>query len=137
MMVERWLLACVSVLILTGMRNPFLPPEDRCQIAELSAWRYQGILSQGARPIGIVQDSQKKWQRVERNDVLKNGWTVTQITAQSVTLDTGKNCEPSQWQWQRQGAINEAMDGMDSTRTGGRDSERTGGEIAKRDAGGR
>lgn len=41
MMVERWLLACVSVLILTGMRNPFLPPEDRCQIAELSAWRYQ------------------------------------------------------------------------------------------------
>ena len=89
-MVERWLLACVSVLILTGMRNPFLPPEDRCQIAELSAWRYQGILSQGARPIGIVQDSQKKWRRIERNDLLKNGWTITQITAQSAAVGTSQ-----------------------------------------------
>ena len=73
MMVERWLLACVSVLILTGMRNPFLPPEDRCQIAELSAWRYQGILSQGARPIGIVQDSQKKWPEKRLDGYADNG----------------------------------------------------------------
>lgn len=36
MTVERWLLACMSVLMLTGMRNPFLPPEDCCQIAEMS-----------------------------------------------------------------------------------------------------
>lgn len=45
MTVERWLLICVSVLMLTGMRNPFLPPEDRCQIAELSTWRFQGMVS--------------------------------------------------------------------------------------------
>lgn len=47
MTVERWLLACISVLILTGMRNPFLPPEDPCQIAEWSTWRYQGMVSVG------------------------------------------------------------------------------------------
>ncbi|MDH1797962.1 DUF2531 family protein [Citrobacter sp. Cpo061] len=137
MTVERWLLICVSVLMLTGMRNPFLPPEDRCQIAELSTWRFQGMVSQGSRPIGIVQDSQKKWRRVKPNDVLKNGWTITQITAQNITLDTERNCEPPRWQWQRQGAVNEAMDSVDSNSAGGRDNERTGDETAKRDAGGR
>ncbi|MGI3448052.1 HofP DNA utilization family protein [Citrobacter arsenatis] len=136
MTVERWLLAGISVLMLTGMRNPFLPPEDRCLIAELSTWRYQGMVSQGARFIGIVQDSQNKWQRVEQNDVLKNGWTITQITAESVTLDTGKNCEPPRWQWQRQGAVNEAMDSVDSLRAGSRENKRAGGETTKRDAGG-
>ncbi|MDU5713973.1 MAG: HofP DNA utilization family protein [Citrobacter freundii] len=115
MMVERWLLACISVLMLTGMRNPFLPAEDRCQIAELSTWRFQGMV----------------------NDVLKNGWTIMQITAQNITLDTEKNCEPPRWQWQRQGAVNEAMDSVDSNGTGGRDNERAGDETAKRDAGGR
>ena len=64
MTVERWLLACISVLILTGMRNPFLPPEDPCQIAEWSTWRYQGMVSVGERPIGIVHDGQHKWRRV-------------------------------------------------------------------------
>ncbi|HCW0176715.1 MULTISPECIES: HofP DNA utilization family protein [Citrobacter] len=137
MTVKRWLLACVSVLVLTGMRNPFLPPEDHCQIAELSAWRFQGMVSQDTRPIGIVQDNQHKWRRVERNEVLKNGWKVAQITAQSITLDIGKNCEPPQWQWQRQGAVNEAKDGVDSDNGNGRDSQRAGGEITKRDAGGR
>ena len=137
MTVERWLLACMSVLMLTGMRNPFLPPEDRCQIAELSTWRFQGMVSQGTRPIGIVQDSQKKWRRAKPNDVLKNGWTITQITAQNITLGTEKNCEPPRWQWQRQGAVNEAKDGVDSDNGNGRDSQRAGGEITKRDAGGR
>ncbi|MFP7261464.1 HofP DNA utilization family protein [Citrobacter portucalensis] len=137
MTVERWLLACMSVLMLTGMRNPFLPPEDRCQIAELSTWRFQGMVSQGTRPIGIVQDSQKKWRRVKPNDVLKNGWTITQITAQNITLGTEKNCEPPRRQWQRQGAVNEAMDSVDSNSADGRDNERTGDETAKRDAGGR
>lgn len=42
MMTKRWLFACFSVLLLTGMRNPFQPPEDLCRMAELSAWRYQG-----------------------------------------------------------------------------------------------
>ncbi|XPE42137.1 HofP DNA utilization family protein [Shigella flexneri] len=29
----------------------------------------------------MVRDSQKKWRRIKRNDVLKNGWTIMQITA--------------------------------------------------------
>jgi pilus assembly protein HofP len=49
---------------------------------------FSGHGEQGTRPIGIVQDSQKKWRRVKPNDVLKNGWTIMQITAQNITLDT-------------------------------------------------
>lgn len=136
MTVKRWLLASVSVLILTGMRNPFLPPEDHCQIAALSTWRYQGMVSLGERAIGIVQDGQHKWRRVERNDVLKNGWTISQITAESLILGTGKNCEPTHWQWQRQGAVNEAKDNVDSHDADGRGAQRAGGKTAKRNAGG-
>lgn len=133
MRVKRWLLVCLSLPMLTGMRNPFLPPEDRCRLSELSAWRYQGMVSQGARAIGIVQDGQHKWRRVEQNEVLNSGWTVSQVTAQRLTIDTGKNCEPSRWQWQRQGEANEAMD---SHGADGRDTQRAGRESAKRDAGG-
>lgn len=130
---KRWLIACVSMLILTGMRNPFQPPEDRCHIAELSAWRYQGAVSRGPRLIGLVQDGKHKWRRVELHGTLNSGWTISQISVQSVTIETGKNCETPRWQWQRQGEVNEAMDshGADDNRP-----QRAGGKNAKRDAGG-
>lgn len=69
MTVERWLLICVSVLMLTGMRNPFLPPEDRCQIAELSTWRFQGMVSQARDPLASF--------RIAR----KNGGGLSQMTS--------------------------------------------------------
>lgn len=59
MTVERWLLICVSVLMLTGMRNPFLPPEDRCQIAELSTWRFQGMVSGACDPSASFRIARK------------------------------------------------------------------------------
>lgn len=34
----RCLLVC-SVLLLTGMRDPFRPPDDPCAIGELAQWR--------------------------------------------------------------------------------------------------
>ncbi len=42
MRVKRWLLAGITLCLLTGMRDPFKPPEDLCRISELSQWRYQG-----------------------------------------------------------------------------------------------
>ncbi|MEB2419204.1 HofP DNA utilization family protein [Citrobacter sp. R-1.5.2] len=133
MMTKRWLFACFSVLLLTGMRNPFQPPEDHCRMAELSAWRYQGAVIQGGRSIGFIRDGQHKWRRVEQRDVLNNIWRVSQVTAQSVTIDTGSDCEPSQWQWQRQGEANEAVD---SHRADDRNTQRAGREGTKHDAGG-
>ncbi|SUG12839.1 DNA utilization protein HofP [Salmonella enterica subsp. arizonae] len=84
------------------MRDPFRPPEDRCRIAELSQWRYQGAVRKGERWIGILKDSQQKWRRVEEGQKLENGWTIVRLTAQTLTLTTGKNCAPPQWRWLRQ-----------------------------------
>ena len=72
MRVKRWLLAGIALCLLTGMRDPFKPPEDLCRISELSQWRYQGIVGRGERIIGVIKDGQKKWRRVQQNDVLDN-----------------------------------------------------------------
>ncbi len=60
MKASRSVLLCFCLLMLTGMRDPFRPPEDRCRIAELSQWRYQGAVRKGERWTGILKDSQQK-----------------------------------------------------------------------------
>lgn len=72
MRVKRWLLAGIALCLLTGMRDPFKPPEDLCRISELSQWRYQGMVGRGERIIGVIKDGQKKWRRVQQNDVLED-----------------------------------------------------------------
>lgn len=133
MKVNRSVLVCFCLLTLTGMRDPFRPPQDRCRIAELPQWRYQGAVRNGARWIGILQDSRQKWRRVEEGQTLENGWTIIRLTAQDLTLTTGKNCAPPQWRWLRQGENNDAMD---SNSTDGLDARRAGGKSGKSDAGG-
>ncbi|WP_139769097.1 HofP DNA utilization family protein, partial [Salmonella enterica] len=54
MKASRSVLLCFCLLMLTGMRDPFRPPEDRCRIAELSQWRYQGAVRKGERWTGIL-----------------------------------------------------------------------------------
>lgn len=134
MRVKRWLLVGIALCLLTGMRDPFKPPEDLCRVSELTQWRYQGMVGRGERVIGVIKDGQKKWRRVEQNDVLENGWTILQLTPETLTLGTGKNCEPPQWLWQRQGDKNEAMDSRATADN--HDTHRTGGKAAKSHADG-
>ncbi|GAB0963942.1 hypothetical protein BT08F35_13160 [Escherichia coli] len=91
------------------------------------------MVGRGERIIGVIKDGQKKWRRVQQNDVLENGWTILQLTPDALTLGTGTNCEPPQWLWQRQGDTNEAMD---SRTTVDADTRRTSGKAAKSDADG-
>ena len=133
MRAKRGLLAVAALCFLTGMRDPFKPPEDLCRISELTQWRYQGMVGRGDRVIGVIKDNQNKWRRVLQNDVLENGWTILQLTPDALTLGTGTNCEPPQWLWQRQGEKNEAMD---SRTTVDDDSHRAGGKAAKSHANG-
>ena len=49
----RCLLVC-SVLLLTGMRDPFRPPGDPCAIGELAQWRFRGLVG-GQETIGIYR----------------------------------------------------------------------------------
>ncbi|MTH47726.1 HofP DNA utilization family protein [Intestinirhabdus alba] len=130
----RRLLAGVSLLLLTGLRDPFQPPVDHCRTGELAGWRYQGVVSCGARPIALVRDSAQRWHRVERNDVLENGWTVSRVTMQSITLINDKKCDPPRWRWQRQGE--EVDEAMDRRGADGGSLQRTGGKSAQRHPGG-
>lgn len=69
MKASRSVLLCFCLLTLTGMRDPFRPPEDRCRIAELSQWRYQGAVRKGERWTGILKDSQQnggEWKKGRR-----------------------------------------------------------------------
>lgn len=60
MRVKRWLLAGIALCLLTGMRDPFKPPEDLCRISELSQWRYQGMVGRGEHIIGVIKRRAKE-----------------------------------------------------------------------------
>ena len=62
----RCLLVC-SALLLTGMRDPFHPPDDPCAIAEVAQWHYRGMVG-GQQAIGILQDGQKRWYRLKTHE---------------------------------------------------------------------
>ncbi|VAC15489.1 outer membrane porin HofQ [Enterobacter hormaechei] len=96
------LLILLSPLFLTGMRDPFSVPEERCAAGQLSQWRYQGVVS-GSRDIGLMQDGQKRWYRVKTQMLLPTGWRVSVIDKQQLTVDVGDMCEPKRWTWQREG----------------------------------
>ncbi|MGP8851037.1 HofP DNA utilization family protein [Enterobacter asburiae] len=97
----RYLLVC-SALLLTGMRDPFRPPDDPCAIGELAQWRYRGMVG-GQQAIGILQDGQKRWYRLKTHERFPAGWTITAINETELVVDVGDTCEPGTWTWQREG----------------------------------
>ncbi|QLR45044.1 DUF2531 family protein [Enterobacter sp. RHBSTW-00994] len=97
----RYLILC-SVVVLTGMRDPFHPPDDLCAAGQLAQWRYQGMV-EGITTVGILQDGQKRWHRVRKDEHLPVGWRVISINEREMVVDVGVTCDPARWQWQREG----------------------------------
>ena len=97
----RYLLVC-SALLLTGMRDPFHPPDDPCAIGELAQWHYHGMV-RGSLVVGILQDGQKRWHRLKTEERLSVGWRVMAMNETELVVDVGAACEPEQWTWQREG----------------------------------
>lgn len=97
----RGLILC-SLLVLTGMRDPFQPPEDNCAVGEFAQWRYQGMVS-GNTDTGILRDGQQRWHRVKRGERLAPGWRVNGMDLHQLTVNVGERCELKQWTWQREG----------------------------------
>lgn len=129
----RFLLLC-SLLMLTGMRDPFHPPDDLCAAGQLSQWRYQGIVS-GISSIGILQDGQKRWHRVTVDDRLPVGWQVIAMDEKELVIALGDACEPKQWQWQREGTgKNENQDSAlaDGTQPSGVGGNPKAGDTGRR-----
>ncbi|SCC61232.1 HofP DNA utilization family protein [Kosakonia oryziphila] len=109
MIVERVVFACALCLLLSGMRDPFLPPPDTCKIAQLDQWLFRGTI-QGKHMVGILRDANKHWHRVAVGELLSTGWRVISITVDELQISTGKDCIPAQWRWKRDGTQNEKMD---------------------------
>ena len=109
MIAKRVLSACGACLLLSGMRDPFQPPPDTCQLAQLRHWQFRGMV-QGELTVGIVRDADGRWYRVASGETLPAGWRVISVTADELQVDTGKDCIPAQWRWIREGTLNEKMD---------------------------
>ncbi|WP_324723132.1 HofP DNA utilization family protein [Lelliottia sp. JS-SCA-14] len=101
----RVLLVC-SLLLITGMRDPFRPPDDRCATGALGQWRYQGMLK-GGSAVGMVKDEQQRWHRVRLEERLPAGWQVLAVNETEMVIGLGEGCEPKEWRWPREGTKHE------------------------------
>lgn len=109
MRTRRLLLAALLSLLLCGMRDPFQPPPDTCQIAQLGNWHFHGAVA-GEQPIGIVRDGTGRWYRLIAGETLPTGWRVIAIYHDEMLIEIGKECTPAQWRWQREGTQHAKMD---------------------------
>lgn len=100
------LLLYLIIPLICAMRDPFEPVTDSCQTAQLSLWRYRGMVQSGERWIGIMQNGEGKWHRVEQGKRLSTGWMVNEVAHDHLTIDAGAGCEPRRWQWKREGTQN-------------------------------
>lgn len=83
-----WLLP-LPLSLLAGDRDPFLPPEDRCQTAQLAQWRYGGAVGHRHYWVGYLLDHRNQWRRVRKEDALPGGWRIHLLTAERVAITTG------------------------------------------------
>lgn len=110
----RYLLLC-SVWLLTGMRDPFRPPDDPCAVADLAQWHYRGMVD-GRSRVGLLLDGKKSWHRLKTQERLPMGWQVMAIEETALVVEVGEACEPKHWTWQREGTNkNEITDNAIST----------------------
>lgn len=109
MIPKRLLLTLGIVSVLCGMRDPFQPAPDRCQLMQLRAWQLHGVIEGGQR-LAIIRDAAGHWHRVRVGDTLSKGWRVTAIEAHETEIATGKMCAPSTWRWKRKGTQDAKMD---------------------------
>lgn len=107
MVSKRILLVIMMVLMLTGMRDPFQPPADRCQTMQLTQWHYQGIVAMSGRATGIVRDATGKWRRVHEGERLPAGWRVAGFDNDEMRIAVGDTCLPQHWRWKREGTQDE------------------------------
>ncbi|MEW5561816.1 HofP DNA utilization family protein [Enterobacter asburiae] len=111
-MTDRHGLIVLLLPLLLGMRDPFLPAEDRCSSAQITLWHYRGMVSLGEQRTGIVLDASGKWQRLTQGQTLSNGWTVVAVQPDRMDMTAGTDCEPSQWRWIKEGTQHDSKDSV-------------------------
>ncbi|MBV8044205.1 HofP DNA utilization family protein [Pluralibacter sp.] len=90
--------------LLLAMRDPFQPVADSCVVAQLSQWRYRGVIRSEKSAIGLVLDNAGKWHRLTQGQVLENSWRINRLSAEEIEVRVGEHCEPAVWHWRKEGA---------------------------------
>lgn len=80
-------------------RDPFAPPQARCQLHQADLWRYGGSVKQGESIRVLLQKPEKTWLRVSPGAMLATGWQVIRADTTTVTLKNGEGCRPSVLVW--------------------------------------
>ncbi|HEX4503580.1 MAG TPA: HofP DNA utilization family protein [Scandinavium sp.] len=111
----------LSLPWLVGLRDPFLPPVDRCAASQITIWHYRGMVSSGQLRVGMVVDAGGKWQRLAQGQRLENGWQVTGVEPEHMDMAAGVDCEPSQWRWLKEGTKNDSKSASGVTADGSHD----------------
>ena len=128
------LLMMLLLPVLTAMRDPFRPPEDRCRTAELSRWRYGGALGMAPQLTGFVQNASGQWRRVKEGMPLEGGRKVRKITPDRLEIALNEGCDTPSWHWRKEGPKRNEQESAGGRATAARlvydDSER---ERATRD----
>lgn len=104
MAAKPMLAACIMLLpLLTGMRDPFQPVPDRCQIAQMTHWHWQGVVAVNGQHVGIVRDPAGNWRRIRQGESLFAGWRVAKLNKEEIALVNTEGCSPARWCWKRKG----------------------------------
>lgn len=102
------LAVCFLMLpLITGMRDPFQPVPDSCQLAQMVLWRYHGMVAVNDQVVGILRDPTGRWQRLREENVLPGGWRIVRLNKEEATLENGERCSPANWRWKREGTQDE------------------------------
>lgn len=109
MAIKRLWVAAGLCLLLSGMRDPFQPPEESCQSMQSARWHYHGLVT-GGQAVGFLRDADARWQRAVAGEHLSNGWRVVSVQAEEIIIALAQACSPGQWRLKREGSKSEKMD---------------------------
>ncbi|QUI99145.1 DUF2531 family protein [Salmonella enterica subsp. enterica] len=92
MKVSRGVLLCFCLLTFTECAIPSARRKIAADSRTLAALYIRGAVRKGERWTGILKDSQQKWRRVEEGGDAGKRLTIVRLTAEALTLTTGKLC---------------------------------------------
>lgn len=139
MTAKRALAVCFLLLpLITGMRDPFQPVPDSCQLAQMALWHYHGKVAVNDKVVGILRDPTGRWQRLREGNVLPGGWIIVRLNKEEATLENGEGCSPANWRWKREGTQDDKKHNdpnMALLRSGERERKGKSGPVGDSDGG--
>nr|WP_239986293.1 HofP DNA utilization family protein [Cronobacter sakazakii] len=89
-----WILLMLASCPAWAARDPFAPPQARCQLHQADLWRYGGMVKRGESVRVLLQTPEKTWLRASPGAMLPTGWQLTGVEANKVMLKEWRRVSP-------------------------------------------